>query len=145
MRSQQIDVLNLALESVTHHLRISLGASLEKVDQHPECPLPLRETLQGSISWQRRVGITVEQALRSANLASQWIAALLALGARLGPQEVILSAPNRLPRFPWMASRRLWSAPSMSSREFGSVSFHFAHERIWRALQERDGSMGKAA
>lgn len=64
---------------------LSLGAkvNLQTVYTFPASPELLRSTLSGWFSWQKRNSITIEQALLSPNLAPQWIATLLALGARV--------------------------------------------------------------
>lgn len=59
------------------------GAPLQDLYDSPECPELLRTSLAGSISWQQRCEITVQQALLSPNLAPLWISTLLACGARV--------------------------------------------------------------
>jgi CO/xanthine dehydrogenase FAD-binding subunit len=62
-------------------LRIEAQTTLQKVYESADSPELLRQTLRGSISWQKRNGTTVAEAVYSPNLAPQWVAALLALGA----------------------------------------------------------------
>lgn len=54
---------------------------LQAVYEAPDSPTLLRRTLSGIVTWQQRNETTVERALRSPNMAPQWVAALLALGA----------------------------------------------------------------
>jgi len=69
--------------------RLSLGAraSLQAVYDTATGPDLFRRVLSGSVSWQRRNGTTVEEAVRSPHLAPQWVAALLAMDARVAFQE----------------------------------------------------------
>jgi len=77
-------------------------ASLQSVFESPTCPPLLRQTLAGVLSWQTRSATSVRSALGASRLASQWVAALLALGATgavarapegdAGPEEVPLEA-----------------------------------------------------
>jgi CO/xanthine dehydrogenase FAD-binding subunit len=64
---------------------LSLGAeaSLQEVYEHQEIPELLHRSLRGWISWQKRSEMNVERVVRSPGLAPQWIASLLALGARV--------------------------------------------------------------
>lgn len=64
---------------------------LQAVYEAPDSPTLLRRTLTGIVTWQQRNEITVERALRSPNLAPQWVAALLALGA----SATFLDGPER--------------------------------------------------
>lgn len=48
-----------------------------------DSPELLHQTLSSAISWQKRNGTAVAEAVYSPNLAPQWAAALLALGARV--------------------------------------------------------------
>jgi len=54
---------------------------LQAVYEAPDSPALLRRTLTDIVTWQQRNETTVERALRSPNMAPQWVAALLALGA----------------------------------------------------------------
>jgi len=54
---------------------------LQAVYEAPDSPALLRRTLSGIVTWQQRNETTVERALRSLNVAPQWVAALLSLGA----------------------------------------------------------------
>jgi CO/xanthine dehydrogenase FAD-binding subunit len=63
--------------------RIPADASLQSIFEAPECPLLLRQTLTGPISWQVRNEMSVRRALTSRRAAPHWVAALLALGARV--------------------------------------------------------------
>ncbi len=73
-------------------------ATLQSVIERPDCPPLFRQTLTGPLSWQKRNEITVRRALATPQLASLWVAALLALGATVllereeGEQEVALEA-----------------------------------------------------
>lgn len=59
-----------------------MQTTLQDVYEATDSPDLLRQTLSGSISWQKRNGTTAAEAVYSPNLAPQWVAALLALGAR---------------------------------------------------------------
>lgn len=63
-------------------LRIDGRSTLQEVYEAGDSPELLRQTLSDAISWQKRNGVTVAEAVYSPNLAPQWVAALLALGAR---------------------------------------------------------------
>jgi carbon-monoxide dehydrogenase medium subunit len=60
---------------------IDTDAPLQLVLDSPECPSLLRQALTGVLSWQTRNRTPVGRALRSSQIAPQWVAALLALGA----------------------------------------------------------------
>lgn len=60
---------------------IDTDASFQLVLDSPECPSLLRQTLTGALSWQTRNQALVGRALRSSQIAPQWVAALLALRA----------------------------------------------------------------
>jgi CO/xanthine dehydrogenase FAD-binding subunit len=72
-----------ATETAPARLAIPAGASLQALYEHTACPHLLHDVLSAWISWQHRVDTTVEQVLLSPNLAPGWIAALLALDARI--------------------------------------------------------------
>ena len=79
----EIYVLAEGFDGAKNTLCIGTHASLQTVYQSPNCPEILSKTLIGPLSWQQRNGITVEEALLSPNLAPQWLAALLAFGAKV--------------------------------------------------------------
>jgi len=60
---------------------IAADAPLQSVLDSPECPSLFRQALTGALSWQTRNQTPVGRALRSSQIAPQWVAALLALGA----------------------------------------------------------------
>ena len=60
---------------------IDADAPLQAIVTSPDCPPLLRQTLTGALSWQARNETPIYRALTSARIASQWSAALLALGA----------------------------------------------------------------
>ena len=60
---------------------IAADASLQSVLDSPDCPSLFRQPLTGALSWQTRNQTSVGRALRSLQIAPQWVAALLALGA----------------------------------------------------------------
>jgi len=74
--------------------RIEAEAVLQTVLDRSDTPPLLRRTLTGIIPWQTRNETRVRRALASPRVAPQWVAALLALGARVvvereaGPTEV---------------------------------------------------------
>jgi carbon-monoxide dehydrogenase medium subunit len=60
---------------------IDAGIPLQSVLDSPECPLLLRQTLTGALSWQVRNEVPVRRTLTAPRIAPQWMAALLALDA----------------------------------------------------------------
>lgn len=72
------------------------SASLQAVLDSPGCPQLLRQTLARTTTWQDRNRRVVRRAIASPNVAPQWSAALLALGATVtleredGPAEVLV-------------------------------------------------------
>jgi CO/xanthine dehydrogenase FAD-binding subunit len=64
-------------------LRIDGRSTLQEVYEAADSPELLRQTLSGAISWQKRNGTTVAEAIYSPNLVPQWVAALLALGTHV--------------------------------------------------------------
>jgi len=72
------------MDGTIRRLRLDAHASLEAVYEAPESPDVFRRSLDGALNRQSRNEITVEQAVLSPDLAPQWIAALLALDARVG-------------------------------------------------------------
>ena len=60
---------------------VDAGASLQSVLDDPECPPLLHQALTGVLSWQTRNETPVHKALMAPRVTSQWVAALLALGA----------------------------------------------------------------
>ncbi len=77
---------------------IEPGASLQSVLGEPLCPPLLSKVLTSVHSWQMRTGTSVARTLRASHLLPGWIAALLAMGARVeldetdGSREVPLDA-----------------------------------------------------
>ena len=82
--SDRVEVLDQALEGSRHSLIMGAKALLQTIFEKIDSPDILRRTLSYSTAWHWRTGITVEQALLSPGLTPQWIAALMALGARIG-------------------------------------------------------------
>jgi CO/xanthine dehydrogenase FAD-binding subunit len=82
MAKTHIKILSQCLDDADMCLRVDAQTTLQEVYQSADCPELLHQTLSGSISWQKRNGTTAAEAIYSHNLAPQWIAALLALGAR---------------------------------------------------------------
>lgn len=72
-----------ATERAPSQLSISAKSSLQALYEHAACPRLLQRTLCGSLSWLQRSATTLAQALLSPNLAPGWIAALLAVDARV--------------------------------------------------------------
>lgn len=64
-------------------LRIEAQTTLQEIFEAADSPELLRQTLSGAISWQKRNGTTVAEAVYSPNLVPQWVAALLALGTHV--------------------------------------------------------------
>lgn len=83
MNKNLITLLPQRYDDAEECLRLDMQTTLQDVYEASGSPDLLRQTLGGSISWQKRSGTTVAEAVYSPNLAPQWIAALLALGARV--------------------------------------------------------------
>jgi CO/xanthine dehydrogenase FAD-binding subunit len=81
---KRIEILDIKLEGSEQSLVLNKGVTLQEVYESSICPEILRRTLHRPLSWQKRNSITVEQAVLSPSLATQWIAALLVLGTRVG-------------------------------------------------------------
>jgi putative selenate reductase molybdopterin-binding subunit len=62
---------------------IDVNESLQSVFDDPACPQALRQMLAGALSWQVRNETPVRKALASPRIAPRWVAALLALGAKV--------------------------------------------------------------
>ncbi|MGD2104631.1 MAG: FAD binding domain-containing protein [Anaerolineae bacterium] len=62
---------------------VDADASLQAVLEDPDCPPLLSSVLTTSGSWQVRNETTVGTTLRASQLMPEWVAALLALGARV--------------------------------------------------------------
>jgi CO/xanthine dehydrogenase FAD-binding subunit len=60
---------------------IDAKTSLQSILDSPECPLLLRRSLMGALSWQARTEMVVHRTLTAPRIAPQWLASLLALGA----------------------------------------------------------------
>ena len=92
---EAIQVLTLETDETAQWLRLDAQASLQAVCEAPTGPDMFRRSLDDTLNQPSRSAITVEQVVRSPDLAPQWIAALLALGARVSffeePQEVTLA------------------------------------------------------
>lgn len=75
---------------------IDADASLQSVLDRPDSPPLLRQTLVSVLSWQARNETPVRRALTAPRVALQWVAALMALGARVslegeaGPMDMPL-------------------------------------------------------
>jgi len=82
-KQDAVEVHELEMEGAKRSLSVGAQATLQAVYEFPDCPEPVRQALSGWVSWQARVEITVERVIRSPTQAPQWIAALLALGARV--------------------------------------------------------------
>jgi len=80
-----IKVDDYALDNSKQSLFLDIHNNLQAVLFSPSTPELLKHNLRGWTTWQQRTGITLEQVILSPNLAPQWIAALLAWGAHLGP------------------------------------------------------------
>jgi CO/xanthine dehydrogenase FAD-binding subunit len=78
-----VKVHNWGMNGSEKSLSLGAEASLQEVYEHPEIPELLHRSLTGWISWQKRSEMSVERVVRSPGLAPQWIASLLALGARV--------------------------------------------------------------
>ena len=77
-------VLVLAPEKgATAYMSMGAHASLQAVYEAADSPECIRRALSGALSWQLRNENTVIQAVRSPRLAPQFLAALLALGAKV--------------------------------------------------------------
>jgi hypothetical protein len=91
---EAIQVLTLETDETAQWLRLDAQASLQAVCEAPTGPDMFRRSLDDTLKWQASA-VTVEQVVRSPDLAPQWTAALLALGARVsfveGAQEVTLA------------------------------------------------------
>jgi len=63
-------------------MQIPKDSTLQDVHASTLCPSLLKGSLQGWMDWQRRTATRVEQALRAARLAPEFVAALYALGTQ---------------------------------------------------------------
>lgn len=82
MNEKHIKILQQPFDDADFCLRLDAQTTLQDVYDAPNSPELFRQTLSGPISWQKRNGITVAEAVYTPNLAPQWVAALLALGTR---------------------------------------------------------------
>ena len=82
MNGKHIKILQQHFDDADSCLRLDAQMSLQDVYEAPNCHELFHQTLSGPISWQKRNGITVAEAVYTPNLAPQWVAALLALGTR---------------------------------------------------------------
>ena len=82
-REDLIHVVSSEEDEVGTWLSLGAQASLQAVLEAPDSPELFRHTLAGVVSWQQRNETLVAQAVLSPNVAPQWVAALLALGARV--------------------------------------------------------------
>ncbi|MCK4693237.1 MAG: hypothetical protein KAT23_06380 [Anaerolineales bacterium] len=82
-KKDTVEVHEVEMEGAKKSLILGAQATLQAVYECPDCPEPVRQALSGWVSWQERIGTTVERAIRSPKQAPQWVAALLALGAKV--------------------------------------------------------------
>jgi len=85
---EAIQVLTLETDETAQWLRLDAQASLQAICEAPTGPDMFRRSLDDTLKWQAPSAVTVEQVVRSPDVAPQWIAALLALGARVSFVEV---------------------------------------------------------
>lgn len=83
IRNNEVRILEKAGEEAESSLIIGARASLQAIYDAPAYQDLFHRTLGQSICWDERTTVTVDQVVHSPNLAPQWIAALLALGARV--------------------------------------------------------------
>jgi CO/xanthine dehydrogenase FAD-binding subunit len=82
-----ISILSSRQDGAEAWLSLSAQASLQAVYEATAIPELLRHALTGATTWQKRNETTVEKTILSPSLAPQWVAALLALGARVAIQQ----------------------------------------------------------
>jgi carbon-monoxide dehydrogenase medium subunit len=82
-----IHVVSSEEDEVGTWLSLGAQASLQAVLEAPDSPELFRHTLAGVVSWQQRNETSVAQAVLSPTVAPWWVAALLALGARVAFRE----------------------------------------------------------
>ena len=82
-----VKVQNRGMDGSEKSLSLGAKAFLQEAYDHPEIPELLHRSLSGWISWQKRSEMSVERVVHSPGLAPQWIASLLALGARVVFQD----------------------------------------------------------
>lgn len=82
-KKDTVEVHEVEMEGAKRSLTLDAQATLQAVYECPDCPEPVRQALCGWVSWQERVEITVERAIRSPKQTPQWVAVLLALGAKV--------------------------------------------------------------
>lgn len=92
-KQEQIHILS---SGERKFLSLAAHAPLQSAYQAPDCPPLLRQALSGCIHWLWRNDLTVENTILSPDLAPQWVAGLLALGAKVvfcdGEQKTRLAA-----------------------------------------------------
>jgi len=135
----------------TNSLHLDANLSLQSIYADPKTPDILRQSLGGALTWQIRNETTVQKAILSPNLAPQFIAALLALGARavFDTDEISLadylrrSQPTQAPfsdlHLPAPSLRRVWGEAHISRTP--------ADEPIiaaWAVLDLEDGVVRQA-
>lgn len=82
MKDDAVRVLTPEEEDAKTSLSLGAQASLQAVYEAPASPELLRRTLSNTLTWQARNENTIAKVILSPNLAPQFVAALLALGAR---------------------------------------------------------------
>jgi hypothetical protein len=92
---EAIQILTLETDETAQWLRLDAQTSLQAVREAPPGPDMFRRSLDDTLIPPSRSAMTIEQIVWSPDLAPQWIAALLALGARVSfveeAQEVALA------------------------------------------------------
>ena len=78
-----VRVVSSEEDAVETWLSLGAQASLQAVLEAPDSPELFCHTLAGVVAWQQRNETSVAQAVLSPNAAPCWVAALLALGARV--------------------------------------------------------------
>jgi CO/xanthine dehydrogenase FAD-binding subunit len=81
--NNEISLDDYPLDTSKQSLVISMHTTLQAVHTSPHTPALIKHSFRRWTTWQERVGITVEQAILSPNVAPQWIAALLSWGTYL--------------------------------------------------------------
>jgi CO/xanthine dehydrogenase FAD-binding subunit len=76
-------VLDKRFDEANATLCIGAEAMLQAVCQAPGCPPILHYAIGAPLTWHERNSMTVKETVFSPNLAPQWVAALLGLGARV--------------------------------------------------------------
>lgn len=82
-KKDTVEIHEVEIEGAKRSLFLGAQATLQAVYECPDCPEPVRQALSGRVSWQERVETTVARAINSPKQAPQWVATLLALGAKV--------------------------------------------------------------